>query len=82
MKKTTLDDMQRALDEAFPGQFQIMNSPGPSSTAQDGTWYAENTTQAQREGTVIPSHIAKKYLHCNGCNECQGEETSDVDDET
>lgn len=80
MKKTTLDDMQKALDEAYPGQFQIMNSPGPEQVVNDGSWFAENTTKEQRENTVIPTAIAKKYLHCNGCNECQGEEI-DVDDE-
>ena len=73
MEKTTLEDIQRALHEAFGGDYAVAYvhrrevEPGISSVTYGAT------SKAEREGTDIPLKIAKKYLHCGGCSACQGE---------
>lgn len=70
--KTTLQDVQDCLDEAFDGDYKVVRTiPHPVEQGLVVMQFVM-TSKAEREGTEIPFEIAKKHLHCGGCSYCQG----------
>lgn len=76
----TLEDIYQCLKEAFDGDYTICRVLPSSGRDEVQTANFSHTSAAERKGTEIPLEISKKYLHCGGCNFCQGEQPDEDED--